>query len=199
MHITMKSLIKIEYNMKQIKLLLLAILIIGISSNTFAGDKFGIRAGWQSSNLSIGSFNNLNTFYLGVFKEQKIIPFLRFGGGIEYQQSGAEFDANNLLKMHYISIPLYLKLKLGPIYALGGGAPAFKVGETWELEDKHIDYKDLSNLNTFDFPVFAGIGINILILRIEARYYWGTMEIGNSSITKGTKNQYFQLGLGLAI
>ena len=185
--------------MKQIKLLFLALLIIGVSSNTFAGNKIGIRAGWQASNLSIGNFNNLNTFYLGVFREQQIIPFFHFGGGLEYQQSGAEFDAKNLLKMHYISIPLYLKLKLGPIYALGGGAPSFKVGESWEIEDIHEEYKKLAELSTFDFPVFAGLGINILVLRIEARYYWGTMEIGEGSVTAGTKNQYFQLGLGLAI
>ena len=185
--------------MKHIKLLFLALLIIGVSSNTFAGNKFGIRAGWQTSNISIGNFSNLYTFYLGVFKEQKIIPFPRFGGGLEYQQSGAKFDANNILKMHYITMPLYLKVKLGPVYALGGGAPSFKIAENWDIEEAHQEYKDLANLNTFDFPIFAGVGINILILRIEARYYLGTMEIGQGSITSGTKNQYFQLGLGLAI
>ncbi len=187
--------------MKQFRLILLALLFISISTNTFAGDKFGIRAGWQTSNISLNSYKNLNTFYAGIFKEKKILPLIRFGAGIEYQQSGSEFSTDNIMKLHYISVPLYLKVKLGPLYAVAGGAPSFKIAETWELETAKESYKDLSDINTFDLPIFAGVGFNILLLRIEARYYWGTMELSNSSasVASGTKNQYFQLGVGLAI
>ncbi len=191
-------------HMKQIKLLFLVLLIIGISSETFAGDKFGIRVGWQYSNLYDGSStlgdDALNSFYLGVFKEKKIIPFLRLGGGVEYSQVGVSMSgSSDKVKFHYMSLPIYAKVKLGPVYGLLGAAPAFKVGESWDVQAGGAAAEELFDANTFDLPIFAGIGINILVLQIEARYYLGTMELSGNSAMPGIKSQQFQLGLGLTI
>ncbi|MCK5847225.1 MAG: outer membrane beta-barrel protein [Bacteroidales bacterium] len=193
--------------MKQFKLLLVSLLVFGLSFNSFAGDKFGIRAGWQFSNFHNSSSSPaftimdeyLNSFYIGIFKEHKIIPLFRLGGGLEYSQIGSAYDSDNLMKLHYLSLPIYAKIKLGPVYGLLGGAPAFKVGETWKLDIGADASKELFNANTFDLPVFAGLGFNILMLRIEARYYWGTMDVSGNALFSGYKSQQFQLGLGIAI
>jgi len=50
----------------------------------------------------------------------------------------------------------------------------------------------------FDVPVFAGVGFQILMIRIEARYHWGTMSLYDSTIDP-YKTQNFQIGLGIAI
>ncbi len=189
--------------MKQIKLLLIVLLVSAISTSTFAGDKFGIRAGWQYSNMynSGSSINDnaLSSFYLGIFKENKIIPMFRLGGGLEYSQIGSTDGNDEQMKLHYLSLPIYAKVKLGPIYGLVGGAPAFKVGETWDIDTGADAAEELFNANTFDLPVFAGVGISILMLQIEARYYWGTMDVSGNALNAGYKNQQFQVGLGLAI
>jgi len=189
--------------MKQIKLLFLALLIIGISSDTFAGDKFGIRAGWEYSNLYDGSSSYgdgaLSSFYIGIFKETQIIPLFRLGGGLEYSQVGVSIGSSDKVKFHYIDLPIYAKVKLGPVYGLVGAAPAFKVGESWGGGAGGDAAKELFNANTFDLPVFVGIGVNILVLQIEARYYWGTMDLSGNSVMPGIKSQQFQLGLGLTI
>ena len=190
--------------MKQVKLLFLALLIIGISSDTFAGDKFGIRGGWQYSNLYDGSSSlgddALSSFYIGIFKEKKIVPLFRIGGGVEYSQVGVSMSgSSDKMKLHYLSLPIYAKVKLGPVYGLLGAAPAFKVGESWDVKAGGAAAEELFDANTFDLPVFAGIGINILVLQVEARYYWGTIGISGNSAMPGIKSQQFQLGLGLTI
>ncbi len=187
--------------MKNIKLLLFAFLIIGFSTNTFAGDKFGIRAGWQYNNMYSGlnSYGNgLSSFYLGVFKEKAVIPLLKVGIGLDYNQAGTKWNDNNSLKIHQLNIPVYAKLKLGSFSVLLGAAPTIKVFESWTVEED-ANYKSNLDPNAFDLPVFAGLGFNISALRIEARYYVGTKEASSNITTADYKNQYLQLGLALSI
>ena len=189
--------------MKQFRLFTLAFLLIGLSLSTYAGDdgggKFGIRAGYSASNIYDGSgtMNKdiLGSFYVGFFKEHRIIPMLKFGSGLEYSQLGSMENSDNKITLHYLSIPLNIKFKIGPIYALAGASAAFKVGEKWTIGGSKID--PLENANWFDVPVHVGLGVQILMLRIEARYHWGKMELYDAPID-GYKTQAFQLGLAVA-
>lgn len=64
-----------------------------------------IRAGYQISGLfdsseRVSGTSNLGSFYASVFKENKIIPFLHWGTGLEYCINGAEFGDNSKQKIH---------------------------------------------------------------------------------------------------
>ena len=190
--------------MKTIKIIGLFIFLISININSFAGDKFGIRAGYHASNLYNGSsalYNTHNTFYVGVFKDVKILPLLHFGAGIDYFQGGSIKDNDNDIILHYLSVPVDLKLKLGPFFALAGVAPSFKVHENWTAAGKEISPGSEMKSNAFDLPVFAGIGFKIAIISIEARYYYGTMSVNSNSLSgfDGYNSQYLQLGLAVSI
>jgi len=188
--------------MKKIRLFTLALLIIGFGLSTYAGDggKFGFRGGFQYSNIykdgSAIKSDPLNSFYVGFFKEQKIVPMLSIGSGLEYSQIGTMPDSDSKMQLHYLSMPVNLKVKIGPIYAIGGASASFKVGEQWTDYGKKTDVA--IKANWFDVPVHVGLGVQILAFRIEARYHWGMLDLYDSPLT-GYKTQAIQLGLAIAI
>jgi len=160
----------------------------------------GIRGGWQSSDLfydnkEVGS-TPLNAFYAGFFNENKIIPMLYIGSGFEYFQNGSVISSNDTTyKQHLLSVPVYLKFKIGPVYAVGGASANFKVAEKYLFGDNKFDVPDALKANWFDIPVHLGLGVQILMFRVEAKYYWGTFDMYDNS---SAKMQYFQLGAAVA-
>ena len=185
------------------KIILITLVLFSAAQLSFAQDekpgKLGIRAGWHFAIIDLddaqfAGTDPLNTFYVGVFKEKKLIPMLRFGSGLEYFQNGFESNSVDLQrKLHYLSVPLYLKVKLGPVYATGGTALNFKVAENNKFLDESMDPLAQKS-NWFDMPLQVGLGVKILMLSLEARYNWGMLELNDI----GAKNQYFQLGLALS-
>ena len=193
--------------MKKITTLLLIAFITIPSIISYAGDddkKKTIRAGWQVSNFYDDDFSTtgteLHAFYVGFNAEKDLVPLLKFGSGIEYLQNGytgkvltEEFS----YRSHVISIPLYLKLKLGPVFALGGAGMNFNVAQNYKVGGSKIDIPDNLQINVFDVPVFAGVGLKIAMFTIEARYNWGLINAAKSDAFT-YKAQYFQLGGGIS-
>ena len=118
---------------------------------------------------------------------------LHFGKGIEYFQNGLSYTANSQRKLHTLSIPLYLKFKIGPVFALGGAGANFKISEKFTAGDLEVSPTDSDKSNWFDVPVFLGAGVKIWFVSVEARYHWGLMEVRND-----LKSQYFQLGAAVS-
>ena len=191
--------------MRKTNLLLLATILLIYSVSAFGQDdkNRGVRAGWQNSNYyedGNNSGDNLSAFYIGVTGEKSILPLLKFGSGFEYFQNGISGSIGNdeyKFKAHTISIPIYLKLKLGPVFALGGAGANFTITQQYKLNDNSVDVPDAAKTNWFDVPVFAGIGVKILIVTIEARYHWGMLDASSSDLTN-PQVQYFQIGAGIS-
>ena len=104
---------------------------------------------------------------------------LALGTGVEYSQIGM-VDANlenTDLKLHYISVPIDLRVKLGPVYALGGFALNFRVAEKWKVSGENVDFSEFAKSEVFDIPLFLGVGVQLFFLRIEARYHWGMLDV----------------------
>jgi len=175
-------------------LILFSIFGFGIFS-TYAGDKIskGIRAGWQYSNLyKDGSSlveDPMSSFYVGIFGYQKLLKskLLQIGSGLTYYQVGSKKDDDNRIKLHYLNLPVNVKVQVGPVYGFVGLNGALKLGgETYILSVK----SDVSDFSTFDAGAFVGIGVNVLMLGIEVKYDWGLVDVNN-----GYKTQYLQAGL----
>ena len=182
--------------MKKLKHFVLAILAILLITPAFAeGDTKlgGIRVGYHQSDIynngTSSGYPNSN-FYIGVYKNNKIIPTLHWMFGVEYFQNGYKESNDNKWTLGTISVPINLKFKIGPVFAVGGVAANFKISE--KLVTGGVDIEDQAS--TFDLPLFLGAGFRILILNIEARYHWGMLEINDS----GVKNQYLQVGVGVS-
>ena len=125
------------------------------------------------------------------------MPFVKFGSGLEFFQTGTEANNHNTMHLYYLSVPFNLQVKLGPFFALGGIAPSVKVAERWEISGDKMNPASDDKTNWLDAPVFVGAGFKFLMFSIEARYHWGTVNLYDNGVGEGYKNQYFQLGLGL--
>ncbi len=189
--------------MKHLKFLLSVAFITLMTTVTFAQDKHhnrvgGIRAGYNGAGMFMdGDMFPLSeahpAFYFGFFRDNRIIPMLHFGTGLEYVQNGLRFTEDNKRVLHYVSLPLNLKFKLGPVFALGGIAPSFKVAEREFVNGSSSKPGSDDKSNWFDAPLFLGAGVKILFITVEARYHWGITDV-----YQGFNNRYLQIGAGLS-
>lgn len=153
-----------------------------------------IRAGYHSASMVLdgekpdGSDSH-NSFYLGFSRDTKIIPLLWFGSGVEYFQNGVNYADDTKRILHTLSVPVDLKVKLGPVYGLTGFAANFVVSEKIKTDNSSTTLPEGEKSNWFDAPFFIGAGVKILFVSVEARYHWGTFEARNSLY-----NQYLQVG-----
>ena len=162
-----------------------------------AGNRVGgIRIGYHSSQFyeDGNSYGDpIQSIYIGLYRDNKIIPMLHFGSGLEYYKNGGKIDDANMRELYYLSVPLDLKFKIGPVFALAGFSPSFKVADRITIDGNKEKPTDAQKAEWFDIPFFLGAGVKIWVLSIEARYLWGMMEV-----TDGYKSQSFQLGVGFS-
>lgn len=162
-----------------------------VSAQLSAGT--GIRGGYINSTLKRGGEGlfdkNYESFYVGVFHDNNIIPLLDLGTGLDYYQSGSQLDDNNKVVLHYLSVPISLKLKIGPLHVFGGVHGAVKVGSTETVMGQS---STAEGYNTFDAGGFAGLGIKLFFIGAEAKYTWGFVDVKD-----GYKNNFLQAGLTL--
>ncbi|MCU4174385.1 hypothetical protein [Carboxylicivirga sp. N1Y90] len=157
-------------------------------------ESVGIRAGFHSANMDFegnkpDTAKSVNNFYIGFGREKQVTDLLYWGTGIEYFQNGLRYTNSSKRLLHTLSVPVNLKLKIGPVFGLVGAAANFKVSEKIVVGDNSLSPIDSDKSNWFDVPVFLGAGVKILFVSVEARYHWGLMEVRN-----GMHNRYFQLG-----
>jgi hypothetical protein len=170
---------------------------IGIFAQKEDGKKIGgIRFGYHTAAMydngsKLSGTKNHQSFYLGFFRDNKLIPALHLGTGLEYFQNGYRVDDDNRLVLHYVSIPLDLKVKLGPLFARTGFAPSFKVSEKAMVNGTNSAPNEKSK--GFDAPFLLGAGFKILFITVEARYHWGLIELRD-----GVKSQYLQIGAAIS-
>ncbi|TRX70845.1 outer membrane beta-barrel protein [Carboxylicivirga sp. M1479] len=179
----------------------LVIVMLGFISTTQAKDGpdgKGIRAGWQSSFIAIDGVelsDESNGFYVGFFKSNNIgVSILKLDTGLEYYQVKGEktyslFNTQfkSELKLHYVNIPIALRVKLGPIYGLGGLSGALKVGGDYKIDGQEVDL----DVSTFDAGAHLGLGVKFLMLGVEAKYNWGLVDVIEDT---DSKTEYFQIG-----
>ena len=193
--------------MKKIQIISIFIALIFINFNSFSqNDKdknLGFRGGWQSSNYyengdSQGA-DPYNSFYLGLTRERKIVPLLHFGIGLEYFQNGSNYSLlgkDYTFRAHTLSVPLFLKVKLGPVFLLGGAGTNFTLSQSIKSGSEKIDMTSEDEIKGFDVPLFGGIGLEVLMFTFEARYHYGLLDASKPS-SSSPHVQYFQLGAGI--
>jgi len=177
---------------------ILSLFVADIQAQDKGGDRVGgIRFGYNASNYYLDgdawASEAMGSFYAGFFRDNKIASLLHVGTGLEYLKNGVSIDSDNHRDLHYLSIPLNVKLKLGPVFALSGFAPSFKVAERFVEDGNSSKPSDDEKAEWFDVPFFVGAGVKLMFITIEARYHWGLLEV-----MEGYNARYLQLGLGLS-
>lgn len=179
--------------------LLMAVPLSGKAQKEGKEEKVGgIRLGYHAAALykdgnKMAGTNNLENFYIGIYRDNKIAPLFRIGTGLEYFQNGAKIDNDNKIVLHTLSIPVNFKVKLGPVFALTGVGANFKVSEKVFQNGTSTTPSDEDKSNFFDVPFYLGAGATIWFISIEARYHWGLLDVN-----EGYSNQYLQIGAAVS-
>jgi len=94
---------------------LAAILSIGtvdLHAQDKGGDRVGgLRFGWHSSEYSKDgekwSSDPMQSFYVGFFRDNKIVPMFHFGTGLEYYKNGVNLDSD-MRDTHIVKVPVHI-------------------------------------------------------------------------------------------
>jgi len=158
----------------------------GFSQNAL----YGVRAGYNISNLDFepdtGSFDNRhrNGFAIGFFAEYSLTSDLSFAPEIQFSAEGAKEE---VIRIEYIQLPLFLKYKLTESLSIGLGP---------QISLKGHDYEDgLQNL------AFSGLGgLEYMIsdeFFLDFRYSYGFTNVFDDETTLEAKNTNMQIGFGV--
>ncbi len=181
------------------KLILIVLLLGSFLAKAGDKEKLGIRAGYHHANVYVNdakadSLSAIPGFYLGVYKDHKLSPFLFLGTGLEYFQNGTNLKDEGLehkFIVHTASIPLNFKAKVGPAYAVGGVAVNFRLADQQYYDGIKTEVNEAAKTNWMDTPVFVGAGFKFLMFSVEARYHWGMLDIYDDT---NYRHRYLQVG-----
>jgi len=194
------------------KTLLLVTLSLLVSMSSMA--QFGIKAGMNLAKMSdIDSDNEkfLNNFHFGVFMDKDIVPLLDLRFGLNYSPKGyrVEADDDNYAKatLNYLEIPVLAKVKLGPLYALGGVYGAYALNGKTELaiagnvDKDDIDF-DNSETSKMDFGMMFGLGVQFGLgpvhIFAQGDYSFGLMNL-NTGEGDASKNSVVGVSVGVIL
>jgi hypothetical protein len=203
---------------KTMLLLILTSLMISVANpvNAQRRDKKNrtnfFQVGYNLSSL-ISSGNHFGdskgSFYISLYKEIKLMPFIHFGSGLEYIKNGSDISDESKLKyfadgeilprddyvyLNYLTIPLHLTAKLGPFAGLVGVSGSYRVDARLISDEENRKLTNKSYFNRWDAGAYLGARLTILFVGIEARYTWGLVNVIDNY-----KNQNLQIGLYVAL
>lgn len=158
------------------------------------GREFGFRAGvlgGQSYNEEGLQEEGIATLYAGLYVGRPLGStfFTSFITGLDYMKTGYSIDDQNFRKLFYAGIPLALRIHFGPWHLQGGVSANIKLYERWVDQGLDMLHED-NRSSPFDLPILLGAGVRITDVVLEARFYYGWMDV-----YEGNKNIYLQLGL----
>jgi len=181
--------------MKRIGLSVVLVSLVTLVGLNAQERKSGFRAGYLRSATEIEGTSGLSGFYVGFAHDRPIgqSKVLWVHGGTEYTQAGWSISDDTFNRLHYISLPTALKVKLGPVFIQGGLALNFKVAERVYVFGEDAKTDD-NKSKIFNLPLHAGLGLMLGPVMVEARYNHGLLTVNNDA---GNHVGYLQLGAGL--
>ena len=193
------------------------VLFIAIFSLSFAvisNAQIGVKAGMNFAKMSGFNLDNekiLTNIHAGVFMDKDIIPLLNLRFGLNYSPKGFKYDVDSENygqgTFNYIEIPVLAKVKLGPLYALGGfyGAYAlngkFEWTELGEDGSEDVNFSD-DEISQLDYGMMFGLGMQIglgpLHVFGQVDYSYGLKNL-NTGDGDDIKNSVIGVSVGVLI
>ncbi len=171
--------------MKKGILFLLFVLVFGVTSS-FAGLRFGLKAGANISKVTFSSdvleSSNITGFQVGPILEFNF-PVIGLGldGAVLYSQRGLKSDVDEY-KTDFIDIPLNLKYKISVIHLLGfylsaGPYASFQISGDDNFKTIVDDVQETWDAKTFQAGLNFGAGVELFSkLQVGVNYQLGLTD-----------------------
>ena len=168
---------------------ILFVMLLSLSFYGFSqGTKYGVRAGYNISNLDfkdtpLQGNDHRNGFAIGFFGEFGLSKGVAIQPEIQFSSEGADPEE---LQLDYIQVPALFKFRLGEkFHLLAGPQAGVKV------------HKASDGIDTFAFSGVGGIEFKIShTLFADVRYTYGFSDIFDDLISVEAKNTNLQLAVG---
>lgn len=167
----------------------LIIVLLFVSTATFAQFGLGIKGGMNFSNFNIDDASSRTGYHFGAFAHVPISKNIGIQPEVLFSSQGAEV-LDTKVNLKYVNVPILLRLKLIEIINVHFG-PQFGFATKAESDGDDI----LDNIKDSDFSLVFGAGLNLpLGLEAGARYNLGVSDINDSGIAfEDAKNRVFQI------
>ena len=159
--------------------------------------RFGVKGGVNFTNFyanDVGDQNIKTGFNVGLFAELAVGEQFSIQPEVLLSTKGNRTDYSGVLGLEqevkfgltYIEIPVLAKVTLGEILNLHVGPYAgYLIGANVSTDgDLGAEYEDLDrdNFKTWDYGLAAGIGVDLDLVTIGARYNLGLAKVGESGV-----------------
>ena len=190
------------------------------------GFNAGLKAGWtyaqfQDLNESVTRLSSepKSYYHIGGYLDAGLtddlwlgteLLFSVKGGNMFYIRPGSSGEDKVQVRLNYLSIPVLLKYKVGPILLVGGPGFNFQFDERVEDEDRTVsEIAEEVWDQDFELTAIGGLEVNLGRIRLGARYNYGltdliefqtTDENGNNTGEESIgRNSSFDLFVGFSI
>lgn len=173
--------------------------------------RMGVKGGLNATNIYQNDINDENArfgFNLGLYGQIlssevfAIQPELLYSTkGAKWDYTGGGFNQSIDLNINYLDLPVLAVFKLGKTAEIHAGPYvgyllSAKVKYDGDLANGTDDI-DRDDLNTVDYGLVGGLGLNFGAMQVGARYNYGLAKIANSNAAKDvlgdSKNSNAQL------
>ena len=159
-----------------------------LKSSTFQGVKYGVRGGYNISNLDFdGEFDaenkHRNSIYIGFFANIGLSKTISLAPEIQFSAEGANEET---LHLDYIQAPVFLRFRISEKIHVGFGP---------QVGLKVHKYED--GIRNFAYSGVAGLEYKInYALFADVRYTYGISNIFDDKIGVEARNTNIQIGVG---
>jgi hypothetical protein len=187
------------------KIKALLIVSVALLLSVQAKAQLGVQIGQNFAKIdgnTVASYDEeyLKNFTGGVYFDKDLIPLIDLRIGAFYSPKGSSYvsgDYYNNTCLNYIEVPVQAKVKVGPVYALGGAYGAYALNGSFDVKNASSDTStemdfDTDQFRKEDFGLKFGIGFQIglgpLHVFIEGDYSMGMLDIYNGDAVYKNNN-----------
>ena len=199
--------------MKKTLLLVALSLLVSFSSMAQIGIKAGMNFAKQSGDDLTGfSEKSLNNLNFGLFTHTDLITLLKLRVGLDYSPKGTKCENGDLYAQstfNYLELPVLARVKLGPVYGLGGFYGAYALGGKNKTKlsgsevEEDIDFDQQGfELSKFDYGMKFGLGFQLGLGPIHAfaelDYSFGLQNL-NTGAGDEVRNSVIGVSVGVLL
>ncbi len=198
--------------MKKIVLLVMLSILVSLTSMAQIGVKAGMNFAKQSGN-NVTSYSEayLSNFNFGLFTHKDLIPLLKIRVGLDYSPKGTKWDSGNDYEQatyNYLELPVLARVKLGPVYGLGGFYGAYAMSGKIKMDisgmktEDDFDF-DTNEIGRFDYGMKFGLGFQLGLGPIHAfaeiDYSFGLYNLNKVATEDEIKNSVIGVSIGVLL